>query len=63
MIQKRTTTVISAQPLQLEVVVERTHQEDALAAGELEVGPLQDHRAGDDDEQAADEDERAARCG
>ena len=58
MIQKRTTIVISAQPLQLEVVVERTHQEDALAAGELEVGALQDDRAGDDDEEAADEDEQ-----
>ena len=44
MIQNRMTMVISAQPEQLEVVLQRRHPEDALAAGQLEEADLEDHR-------------------
>ena len=42
-IRKRVMTFGSLQPMQLEVVVERRHLEDALA-GQLERGDLDDHR-------------------
>jgi len=38
--------------------MQRAHQEDPLAVGQLEVDPLQDDRAGDDEEEAADQDEQ-----
>ena len=53
MIQKRITTWLSVQPVLLEVVVDRRHQEDALA-GALERN-LDDHRQRFEDEQAADD--------
>src|SRR5690606_10451645 len=44
--------------LELEVVLQRSHPEDALAPGELEVADLQDHRERDDDEQATEHHEQ-----
>ena len=40
---------------QLEVVVERAHPEEPLAAGQLEVADLEDHRRGLDDEDDPDQ--------
>ena len=62
MIQNRMTIVTSAQPAQLEVVLERRHLEHP-SAGHLERADLHDHRQRDDDEQAAEQRPAAARCG
>jgi hypothetical protein len=54
MIQKRITICGSAQPLFLEMVVDRRHQEDALA-GALEIEHLDDDAQRLDHEQPADD--------
>ena len=55
MIQKRTITFGSAQPLSSKMVVQGRHAKYAPAVGYLEKPHLKDHRQRFDDEQAADQ--------